>query len=163
MSKWHDWLEVDFVGPREWVLTEPLTFEVEKFRVPDMVATLADWKQMDIQFSDTPDSILITVPVGYHTDLASVSRAMWSILAPWDVARGAVVHDALYGAIRKCKEAGTMSKEHIKRLRRQADDIFKLGMDAADPKVPNWKIVTCYYSVRSFGWTSIMKKAKFAN
>ena len=161
--RWHDFLQADFVGPREWVLTEALTFEIEKDKIPDVVKTLADWKQMDIGIREVDDKILFTVPVGYKTDLASISRAMWSIISPWDVARGAVVHDALYGAIRKCKESKSMDKFHIKRLRKQADDIFKLGMDAADPNIPNWKIASCYYSVRGFGWTSINKKAKFNN
>ena len=103
--KWNNWLQADFVGPREWVLTEPLKFEIDKFRVPDMVHTLSDWSRMELQLDETPNTILITAPVGYHTDLASVSRAMWAVISPWDVARGAVIHDVLYGALRKFKES----------------------------------------------------------
>lgn len=161
--KWNNWLQADFVGPREWMLTEPLKFEIDKFRVPDMVHTLSDWSRMELQLDETPNTILITAPVGYHTDLASVSRAMWAVISPWDVARGAVIHDVLYGALRKFKEAENLDKFHIDRLRKQADVIFKLGMKAADPQIPNWKIASCYYSVRGFGWTSINKKAKFNN
>ena len=159
--KWNNWLQADFVGPREWVLTEPLKFEIDKFRIPDMVHALSDWSRMELQLDETPDTILITAPVGYHTDLASIARPIWGIISPWDVARGAVIHDMLYGAIRNAKD--TLTKEEIKQLRKQADVIFKLGMKAADPHIPNWKIASCYYSVRGFGWTSINKKAKFNN
>lgn len=161
--RWHDYLQADFLGPREWVLTESLTFEIEKSKVADVVNSISIWKLTDLKIRETDDLILITAPVGYKTDLASISRAMWSIISPWDVARGAVIHDALYGAIRKRKEQGALDKTSIKSLRKQADDIFKLGMESAEPKIPTWKVASCYYSVRGFGWTSINKKAKFNN
>jgi hypothetical protein len=38
----------------------------------------------------------ITVPKNYITDLASVPRICWAFIAPFDVARAAVIHDILY-------------------------------------------------------------------
>ena len=42
---------------------------------------------------------VITIPAGYITDLASVPRVCWGFMAPFDVARAAVVHDMLYEKI----------------------------------------------------------------
>ena len=43
----------------------------------------------------------ITVGKGFVTDLASVPRAAGAIMAPWDVARAAIIHDLLYKKIRQ--------------------------------------------------------------
>ena len=36
---------------------------------------------------------------GYDTDLASIPRAGWALVAPWDVARAAIIHDILVWCI----------------------------------------------------------------
>ena len=35
--------------------------------------------------------------------IASIHRLAWSFIAPWDVARAAVIHDVLYEALRENK------------------------------------------------------------
>ena len=52
---------------------------------------------------------------------------------------------------------GKLSNEYVIRLRKQADYVFLDGMKAADPDIPNWKINTCYYSVRTLGKLGIRK------
>lgn len=155
---WHNLLTADFHGDRHWVLTKPLKYTFPKF------ITFNDYKLWRtigayMVFDSKNNNITITVPNGYHTDLASIHRSAWSVISPWDVARGAVVHDLLYGLIRKEKEH--LSKTRIRNLRKQADEIFKRGMYDADPTIPKWKIETCYYFVRCLGWASMIKKAKF--
>ena len=155
---WHSLLTADFLGDRHWVLTKPLSYEIFDFIDKDY---LHIWQMLgaDIELHIPEYSLLITVPKGYHTDLASIARPMWSIISPWDVARAAVVHDMLYGFIRKNKEH--LSKTRIKVLRNQADKIFRQGMRDADPEVAKWRIGICYYFVRSLGWASIIKEPKF--
>jgi hypothetical protein len=38
----------------------------------------------------------VIVPPGTETDLASIPRALWTILSPWDIALPAIFHDVLY-------------------------------------------------------------------
>ena len=49
------------------------------------------------------------------------------------------------------EDINKLSNESVIRLRKQADSVFLDGMKAADPDIPNWKINTCYYSVRTLG------------
>ena len=50
---------------------------------------------------DTNKTETITVPSGFITDLASTPRILWAFIAPFDVARAAIVHDLLYKSIRQ--------------------------------------------------------------
>jgi hypothetical protein len=43
----------------------------------------------------------ITCKKGFVTDLASVPRAIWWLISPWDIARAAIIHDLLYKRIRE--------------------------------------------------------------
>ena len=85
------------------------------------------------------------------TDLASVPRIVWNVIAPWDVARAAVIHDHLYAVLRKYYHSEDMNKDTWKRARALSDKIFLLGMQSAEPKVSKFKIHSAYYSVRMFG------------
>ena len=85
------------------------------------------------------------------TDLASVPRVVWNVIAPWDVARAAVIHDHLYAVLREYYNSEGMDKETWKKARALSDKIFLLGMQSAEPKVPKFKIHSAYYSVRMFG------------
>jgi hypothetical protein len=155
---WHNLLTADFRGNRHWVLTEPLKYTISNFIDRTYIKV---WEGIGLQlnFDSTLNELTITVPKGFNTDLASIARPMWSIISPWDVARSAVLHDMLYGIIRENKEH--LSTTRIRTLRKQADKIFKQGMHDANPVIPSWKIGTCYYFVRSLGWASMIKAAKF--
>jgi|TARA_Y100000310_G_C20314171_1_gene637636 hypothetical protein len=155
---WHNLLTANFIGNRHWVLTKPLTYEIPNFIGMNSLKT---WQGIVPTIQINNQRLLITVPKGFNTDLASIARPMWSIISPWDVARAAVVHDMLYGYIRSNKDK--FSKRRINMLRHHADDIFRQGMRDADPEIPKWKIQICYYFVRSLGWASMIKAAKFKN
>jgi len=160
---WHGLLEAEFHGAKHWVLTQPLTYELEKSRSIELDRWVSSWKNLNVDIETTPSTILITAPVGYETDLASIHRIMWNIISPWDIARAAVIHDVLYGALRKTVAVKGLNPQTVKVLRAQADNVFRRGMDDADPSVPNWKIVTCFWSVRPFGRWAIRKQSKFDN
>jgi len=155
---WNNLLQADFYGDRHWVLTKPLSYTCQNF-MDNTERNLWKGIGVDIVLNKNANTITITVPNGYHTDLASIHRVAWSLISPWDVARGAVLHDMLYGNIRKNKNR--LNKQRIKNLRLQADQLFKRGMIDAWPRVPKWKIVICYNFVRCLGWASIIKAAKF--
>ena len=155
---WHNLLTADFRGDRHWVLTKPLKYTISNF-IGRIYINVWQSIGLKIKFDSSLNELTITVPKGFNTDLASIARPMWSVISPWDVARGAVLHDMLYGIIRENKDH--LSKTRIKILRKQADNIFRQGMRDADPDIPSWKIATCYYFVRSLGWASMIKAAKF--
>ena len=163
---WHGLLTANFVGERHWVLEDSLTYELdERLSLDERDFWL--WKNFGLllnrkrvgSLARRREQVTITAPKGYDTDLASISRAIWSFISPWDVARAAVIHDILYGVLRK--NASKLDKKTVDRLRKQADSIFMLGMLDADPEIPNWKIKTCYRFVRMLGWVSIKRAAKF--
>lgn len=79
---------------------------------------------------------VIDVPIGFHTDFASIPRPLWAVFPRWGkYGNAAVVHDWLYRSQR--------------RSRKEADDIFLEGMVVLD--VPRWTRRTIYYAVRWFG------------
>ena len=82
-------LDATFLPPRNWTLNEHLTYDCDTLTEKD-VKMLRD---CTVSITDTGK---ITVPAGYITDLASVPRAAWAFISPFDVARSAVIHDMLY-------------------------------------------------------------------
>ena len=85
------------------------------------------------------------------TDLASVPRAVWGIISPWDVARAAVIHDHLYASLRSYYHSKNMNKKTWKKARKLSDRIFLWGMQSAQPSVRKYKIYPAYWAVRAFG------------
>lgn len=77
----------------------------------------------------------IEVPAGFTYDLASIPRAMWAVVSPWDVALESLFHDLLYRA------------QKVKR--RTADQtLFSMMEDRGVPWHIRWAV---YLSVRIFG------------
>lgn len=89
---------------------------------------------------------IVNVPIGFHTDFASIPRLFWAFLPRWGkYGNAAVIHDYLYW--------------HQPRTRREADDIFLEGMEVLE--VPKWKRKAIYFAVRWFGsiaWRSNQRK-----
>ena len=86
-------ISAEFTPPKTWELEKGLSFitldltEAEIQTLQDVGANIAETGR-------------ITCKKGMKTDLASVPRIVWNILAPWDVARAAVIHDHLYASLR---------------------------------------------------------------
>ena len=86
---------------------------------------------------------------------------MWWAIAPFDVARAAIIHDLLYKTIRqyrwKMKDLEVKEdKELIKLAKIASDKVFWLAMKDAEPKVSNWKIYSSWKAVDLFGNGSII-------
>ena len=150
--KFNGKISAEFTPPKTWVLEKALSFTVgmEHGITDDDMDTLQE-VGVNISNSGGERTNRITCKKGMVTDLASVPRIAWNVIAPWDVARAAVIHDHLYAMLREYYHSEDMSKLKWKRCRKIADKIFLLGMKAADPKVSKFKIYSAYCSVRLFG------------
>jgi hypothetical protein len=108
---------------------------------------------------DTNKTETITVSSGFITDLASTPRILWAFIAPFDVARAAIVHDLLYKSIRQYRwKKGLIEedKELIENAKKASDKVFLLAMKDASPKVSGWKIYSAWKAVDLFGRWSII-------
>lgn len=84
----------------------------------------------------------IVVPARTVTDFASIPRAFWRILPPWDTHRlAAIIHDWLYS--NQPVLNGVAVTKDI------ADRVFLEAMQ--ELKVPAWKANTMYRAVKWFG------------
>ena len=90
----------------------------------------------------------VTVPREFVTDLASIPRAIRSMVTKDGPNRwAAIVHDYLY----------SLKGKGPKGLpRKVCDDIFMEAM--IDLKVPKWKRMAMYRGVRLWGWRTWNKK-----
>ena len=98
MGKFNNKIMAEFNPPRKWVLGRDLSYTTSDLSVEDIKSLQAVGVKVK---RDTNKTETITVPKGFVTDLASVPRAMWAFIAPFDVARAAIVHDLLYKTIRQ--------------------------------------------------------------
>ena len=151
MGKFNNKIEAEFDPPRKWVLSRALTYTN-----PDIDEDALERVGVKVIGSR------ITVKKDFVTDLASVPRMCWAFIAPWDVARAAIIHDLLYKRIRQHRKAHSKSlgedMEVVNKAKKASDDVFHMAMKDADPPVAGWKIAAAYYSVRMFGRWSIIPR-----
>ena len=151
MGKFNNKIQAEFNPPRKWILSRMLTYtnpEIDEAALERVGVEVKGFK--------------ITVRKDFVTDLASVPRMCWAFVAPWDVARAAIIHDLLYKRIRqyraeKKKKLGNWEDPKvIREAKRASDNVFHMAMKDAEPSIAGWKIAAAYYSVRMFGkWSSI--------
>ena len=153
----------EFQPPRKWKLGRDLTYTTDEL-MGNEIKALQDIG-VDVKRDTNISPVAITVPTEFITDLASTPRILWAFIAPFDVARAAIVHDLLYKAIRTyrwkvAKTAPGEDKELIKNAKKASDKIFRLAMKDADPKVSGWKIYCAWKAVDLFGrWSIIPNKS----
>ena len=153
MGMFNNKIEAEFDPPRKWVLSRALTY-----KNPDIDKDALERVGVSAQGFE------IFVKKDFVTDLASVPRICWAFIAPWDVARAAIIHDLLYKSIRqyraKCSKdlKITENPKVISDAKKAADDVFHMAMKDANPSVAGWKIAAAYYSVRMFGRWSIIPR-----
>ena len=151
MGKFNNKIEAEFDPPRKWILSRALTYTN-----PNIDEDALERVGVKVVGSR------ITVKKDFVTDLASVPRMCWAFIAPWDVARAAIIHDLLYKRIRQHRKAHSKSlgedMEVVNKAKKASDDVFHMAMKDADPPVAKWKIAAAYYSVRMFGRWSIIPR-----
>ena len=154
MGQFNAKIMAEFNPPRKWVLGRDLSYTTKDLTVEEIKAL----KDVGVKVKrDTNKTETITVPTGFVTDLASVPRAMWWAIAPFDVARAAIIHDLLYKSIRqyRWKMKDKEDADLIKAAKVAADKVFLLAMEDADPKIARWKIYSSWKAVDLFGNGSI--------
>ena len=151
MGKFNNKISAEYNPPRKWILERALSYTN-----PDINETALETVGISIKGSR------VTVKKGFVTDLASVPRMCWAVIAPWEVARAAIIHDLLYKRIRQYRAKNDnlegVNNEELRikynAAKRAADDVFLMAMLDAQPSVPKWKIYSAYWSVRLFGYWS---------
>ena len=144
MGEFNGKISAEFTPPKSWELNRSLSYTTD-----DLTESEIDLlKEVG---ANIIKSGKITCRKGMKTDLASVPRICWAFIAPWDVARGAVIHDHLYASLRKYYHGNNFHKPTWKKARAISDKVFLLGMNSAEPAVPKWKKYAAYYSVRLCG------------
>ena len=100
-------------------------------------------RSFDYHVGSEDSEDVVTVPLGFLTDFASVPRPFWIIFPPdGQYTQAAVVHDYLYA---------TKSYE-----RKYCDKVFLEAMEVLN--VPKWKRKIIYRAVRMFGGFCWKKK-----
>ena len=155
MGKFNDRLMTEFWPPRKWKLGRDLIYTTKDITA-DEIKTL---KGVGVKVQrDTNKTESIVVPKGFETDLASVPRAAWALIAPWDVARAAIIHDLLYKTIRqyRWKMKTKQDEELVAKAKVISDKVFLLAMNDAEPPVAQWKKYSAWKAVDLFGNGSIV-------
>ena len=146
MARFDSLMKATFNPPRNWTLLEDLKFYSDEITEED--AKMLRHCGVKVHNSTRSDQYIVTIPKGYVTDMASVPRGCWAFIAPFDVARAAVVHDILYEKINTqyktildsaAAEEGPATKKEREVYREIADHVFLEGMNASAPPVPSWK------------------------
>ena len=161
MGKFNGKISAEFTPPKTWELEKVLSFQTDDLTADEI-------KCLKIIGANIVETGRITCKKGMKTDLASVPRIVWNILAPWDVARAAVIHDHLYATLRNYYNKEVRNMHHGRKpeykliwekARALSDKVFLLGMDASEPSISGWKKKSAYYSVRIFGrWPASSKE-----
>lgn len=90
----------------------------------------------------------LTAPAGYRTDLASIPRIFWTLLASFELSLAApVFHDLIYRTAGELPD-GQVNPKTKKFQRKEADEIFLEIMEKA--KIARWRRYAAYYAVRAF-------------
>ena len=160
MGKFTNKILAEFQPPRKWKLGRDLVYTTTDLYANEVKAL----KDVGVAIvRDTNKTETITVSSGFITDLASTPRILWAFIAPFDVARAAIVHDLLYKSIRQYRwKKGLIEedKELIKNAKKASDKVFLLAMKDAEPKVSGWKIYSAWKAVDLFGRWSIIPNEK---
>jgi len=153
MGKFNNKIEAEFTPPKTWKLSRALSYQNDKIDAVSLEA-------VGVKCSRNR----ITCKKGFKTDLASTPKLIWNLIAPWDIARAAIIHDLLYLRIRlyRAKPRGLGSSfidmKVVKKAKKAADNVFLMAMRDASPDVPSWKIYASYYAVVVFGSWSIIPR-----
>ena len=159
MGKFSGLITVEFHPPKKYVMKKDLSYDCGELTKNDRMALEGVGINLTTNDVGMEDSKL-TVRTGFVTDLASVPRILWRVLAPWDVARAAIIHDLLYLTIRQYRwKNDNEDKALINKAKKASDKVFLCAMRDAEPAVPGWKRYAAYYAVAAFGrWSIIPNK-----
>lgn len=137
-------MQATFYPPKYWRIDRQLAYTPTEI-THEQVRLL---KSFSVSISE--QTFELTVPKNFLTDLASIPRFAWWLIAPFEVSRAAVVHDYLYRQLRQHSKKDS-------RARAAADAIFLQAMEEMEPPAPAYKRYLAYWAVRMFGWFAVRK------
>ena len=157
MGQFNKLLDATYHPPRKWVLNTSLSYDCDELTEEEIEVL----KSVGVKVTKKGK---VTVPKGFVTDMASVPRACWAFIAPFDVARAAVIHDLLYKNIRQYRwtwredeiREPKLELERIFQAKEISDKIFLCAMNDSEPEVPSYKKNPAYWAVKVFGNSSII-------
>ena len=157
MGQFNKLLDATYHPPRKWVLNSSLSYDCDELTEEEIDVL----KSVGVKVTKKGK---VTVPKGFVTDMASVPRACWAFIAPFDVARAAVIHDLLYKNIRQYRWTWRKDKvrepklelEKVYQAKEISDKIFLCAMNDSEPEVPTYKKNPAYWAVKVFGNSSII-------
>ena len=137
MGQYNNKIMAEFDPPRKWVLGRDLSYTTT---LPEQDIKIL--KKIGVKLKNENLLTTITVKKGFVTDLASAPRALWVLIAPFDIARAAIIHDLLYKNIRQYRwvKKEKQDKDLVNQAKVTADKILMLAMNDASQKDPQWKI-----------------------
>nr|WP_246459599.1 DUF1353 domain-containing protein [Puniceicoccus vermicola] len=94
----------------------------------------------------------LTVWGGFKTDYASIPRGLWFLLAPRQIRRAAILHDAGYRILGFLRDQKIITNRQFSIFRETFDDLFFEAMGHVDPSISAFKRCAAFRSVRAFGW-----------
>ena len=147
MGKFNNKIEAEFNPPKQWVLSRALSYQNDEMEESPLQAV-----------GIKCPSSRITCKKGFKTDLASTPKILWNLIAPWDIARAAIIHDFLYLKIRQYRAKPEPDMQGVAIAKKAADKVFLMAMQDAEPKVASWKIKAAYHAVVLFGRWSIIPR-----
>jgi hypothetical protein len=125
MGKFNNKISAEYNPPRKWILERALSYTN-----PDIDEDALERVGVKVKGSK------ITCSKDFETDLASVPRMCWAFIAPWDVARAAIIHDLLYKRIRQYRAgkkttlANSEDPTVIREAKKAADKGLLLGLQS---------------------------------
>lgn len=120
---------------------------------------LGNWVLAEDCVYTTNDQISLTAKRGFQTDLASIPRIFWPMVASFELSLTApLFHDLIYRAMGKIAlPDGTVQPENKVFTRSEADEIFLELMTRA--KISFWRRNVAYLAVDFFGKSAWRKSA----
>ena len=147
MGNFNNKIEAEYNPPKQWILSRALSYQNDNIDI----GSLSD---VGVKAPNNR----ITCHKGFKTDLASTPKILWNIIAPWDIARAAIIHDLLYLRIRQYRAKPSPDMKVVAKAKKASDNVFLLAMKDANPSVSSWKISASYYAVVAFGRWSIIPR-----
>jgi hypothetical protein len=137
----------------------PVVIANSNLASPEMTYLTAEEKwRLDADYTYHHEGHAITVLTGFETDLASVPRPLWWLIAPFELSIAApLIHDFLY-RFRSDPPADQGSIDPPRLFaRKECDVIFRKIME--EEGVKPWRRAAAYSAVRALGWIPWMQAA----
>jgi hypothetical protein len=127
---------------------EPVEIAESRLPPPILSHIGGDRWRLEAEYAYRDAETTITIPKGFEFDLSSVPRALWWLIAPFDLSVAApLLHDFLY-LYGGRPPAGSVAPPRIYN-RAEVDAMFRGIMRKEG--VTRWRQVLGYLAVRAFG------------